>query len=220
MGISSLIIGIISIIISIIPCLGSLAIIPAIIGLILGIISLATGKERKKSIIGIIMSSIAILIAIIWIIYALNTNNSSNNNNISSNTTQEPIETEEEKQARLAREEQEFKDDCEAYTFDQIARNPDNFKGTNVKLTGEVIQVVYSSNYVTLRVNITEKGTYTTYYTDTIYVTYYPSAGEDKILEDDIITLYGTSLGDYTYTSVLGAPVNLPWIHAKYLTIN
>ena len=62
-------------------------------------------------------------------------------------------ETEEEKQARLekerlekeqqeaeekAKKEQEektFKESCQTYTFEQMARNPDNFKGTNVKVT-------------------------------------------------------------------------------------
>lgn len=147
-------------------------------------------------------------------------------------------ETEEEKQARLekerlekeqqeaeekAKKEQEektFKESCQTYTFEQIARNPDNFKGTNVKVTGEVVQALYGDTSVDLRVNITKKGTYSTYYDDTIYVVYYPESGEDKILEDDIITIYGTSQGDYSYTSTMGAKITLPLISAKYITIN
>lgn len=43
------------------------------------------------------------------------------------------------------------------FTFEQIARNPDKFKGTNVKIIGEVVQVLYGSNSVDLRVNITKK---------------------------------------------------------------
>ena len=101
-----------------------------------------------------------------------------------------------------------------------MARNPDNFKGTNVKVTGEVIQALYGYGSVSLRVNITKEGNYTTYYTDTIYVTYTPEEGEDKILEDDIITIYGTSDGEYTYTSTIGASVTLPYIKGKYIEIN
>lgn len=119
-----------------------------------------------------------------------------------------------------AEEEQNFKASCNTYTFEQMARNPDNFKGTNVKLTGEVIQALYGTNSVDLRVNITKKGNYSTYYTDTIYVTYKTAPGEDKILEDDIITIYGTSMGDYSYTSTMGAKITLPLISAKYITIN
>ena len=67
--------------------------------------------------------------------------------------------------------------------------------------------------------NITKEGTYSTYYTDTIYVTYTPEEGEDKILEDDIITVYGISQGDYSYTSTIGAQVTLPLISGKYITL-
>nr|DAF49420.1 MAG TPA: CcmE [Myoviridae sp. ct8mY9] len=127
-----------------------------------------------------------------------------------------------EEQERLAKEQEEkdFKSSCQTYTFEQMARNPDNFKGTNVKVTGEVIQALYGYGSVSLRVNITKEGNYTTYYTDTIYVTYTPEEGEDKILEDDIITIYGTSDGEYTYTSTIGASVTLPYIKGKYIEIN
>lgn len=126
---------------------------------------------------------------------------------------------EKEKKALKAKQEKEFKEKCKTYTYQQIARNPEKFKGTNVKLTGEVIQALYGSDSVDLRVNITKEGTYSTWYTDTVYVVYDTEEGEDKILEDDIITIYGTSLGDYTYTSTMRAPVTLPLIDGKYITI-
>ena len=126
----------------------------------------------------------------------------------------------EEEIARKQQEESEFKASCQTYTFDQMARNPENFKGTNVKVTGEVVQALYGTSGVDLRVNITKEGTYTTYYTDTIYVVYYPESGEDKILEGDVITIYGTSQGDYTYTSTLGASINLPLVYGKYIELN
>lgn len=124
-----------------------------------------------------------------------------------------------EEKARKEQEEKDFKESCNTYTYEQMARNPEKFKGTNVKLTGEVIQALYDTSSVDLRVNITKQGKYSTYYTDTVYVTYYPSNEEDKILEDDIITIYGTSQGDYTYTSTIGAKVTLPLIYAKYIQI-
>lgn len=126
----------------------------------------------------------------------------------------------EEEIARKQQEETEFKASCQTYTFEQMARNPENFKGTNVKVTGEVVQALYGTSGVDLRVNITKEGTYTTYYTDTIYVVYYPESGEDKILEGDVITIYGTSQGDYTYTSTLGASINLPLVYGKYIELN
>lgn len=133
---------------------------------------------------------------------------------------EETKKKEEEAKKSAKQKEKEFKNSCKTYTYESLARNPDKIKGTNVKITGEVVQALYDENSVDLRINITKEGTYSTYYTDTVYVVYYPEEGEDKILEDDIITVWGTSQGDYTYTSTIGASVTLPLIYGKYITIN
>lgn len=121
---------------------------------------------------------------------------------------------------RKEQEEKDFKEECKTYTYEELARNPDKVEGEKVKVTGEVVQTLYDSGSVDLRVNITKEGNYSTYYTDTIYVVYYPEEGEDKILEDDIITIWGTAKGDYTYTSTFGASVTLPIVFAEYISIN
>lgn len=133
---------------------------------------------------------------------------------------EERLQKEAEEKAKKEKEETDFKASCKTYTFKEMARKPDDFKGTNVKLTGEVVQAMYGSYSTELRVNITKQGSYSTYYTDTVYVTYYPKEGEGKILEDDIITIWGTSFGDTSYTSTLGATITLPYISAKYIQIN
>lgn len=111
-----------------------------------------------------------------------------------------------------------YKEQCKEYTYKEIARNPDSVKGEYAKLTGEVIQVLESGTSVTLRVDIT-KDKYG-YYSDTVYVKYTrKSDTEDRILEDDIITIYGKLGGIETYTSVLGAEVSLPKIFAEYIEL-
>lgn len=71
MGIAALILGIISIIIGFIPLCGSIALLPAIIGLILGIVDtvLKSKKGEKKgvSIAGLVLSAIAIVIIVFWV---------------------------------------------------------------------------------------------------------------------------------------------------------
>lgn len=133
-------------------------------------------------------------------------------------------ETEEEKAQRLEQEriakeqeETEFKEQCEEYTYEELARNPDKIKGKKVKLTGEVIQTLQGNSSVDLRINIT-KSEYD-FYTDTIYGVYVPEEGEDKILENDIVTIWGVAQGDYLYSSVLGSIVNLPLISINYIEI-
>ena len=70
MGIASLILGIISGIVGIIPFCGILAIIPAIIGLILGIIFVVKKSKIKEpkgiGIAGIILSTLALVFIVLW----------------------------------------------------------------------------------------------------------------------------------------------------------
>lgn len=116
------------------------------------------------------------------------------------------------------KEEKEFKESCKKYTFKEIARNPEKYVGKKMKFTGEVIQVSEGwFDSVDIRLNIT-KNEYG-WYEDTIYCTYTYKEGEGKILEDDIVTIYGTCEGDYTYTSVMGASITLPKINIEYITI-
>lgn len=110
---------------------------------------------------------------------------------------------------------------CTEYTYEQMARNPENVKGELAVVTGEVIQALENGNEYQMRVNITLTGSeYYQYYTDTIFVTYTKNDGDSRILENDIVTIYGVLNGTVTYTSVLGAEVTLPALDGKYLIIN
>lgn len=114
---------------------------------------------------------------------------------------------------------QEFISECQSIAYKDIARNPDNYKGTKAVFTGEVIQVQEGLfNSIVMRVNVT-KGNYDIW-DDTVYVNYTYSEGESKFLEDDIITMYGTLKGSKTYTTVLGSSVTIPQFDAKYINLN
>jgi len=56
-------------------------------------------------------------------------------------------------------------------------------------------------------------------YDDVVYVIYYRGSGEARILEDDKVTVYGTSKGLYTYETVMGAEVTIPMILADSVTV-
>jgi hypothetical protein len=106
---------------------------------------------------------------------------------------------------------------CSSYSYGEIARNPDAYIGKYAALTGEVIQVIEDGTDYTLRVNIT-KGTYT--WSDTILVTYtQKDSQEPRILEDDIINLYGVLGGTHTYETVMGAQLTVPIMDAEYIDI-
>ena len=196
MATTALVLGILGIVTCWIPYVGM------ILGALAAIFGFCGYITKHKGIAGLVLGILAMFFSFFFII------NPSNNTSILQNKTQNEIVV----------DETEYKDECIEKSYEELARNPDNVKGTKVKVTGEVIQVTEYNNKTELRVNITkeEYG----YYADTIYVTYVPKNGEDKILENDIITIYGTAKGDYSYTSIMGAKVTLPKIDADFIEIN
>lgn len=120
--------------------------------------------------------------------------------------------------AAKAKEVSDYKNSCGTYSYKEIARNPDTYSGKNAKFTGKVIQVMNDYSGVVLRVSVTkdEYGIWN----DVVYVTYtYPESSSPKILENDIITMYGELSGSETYTSTLGASITIPAFDAKYIDI-
>lgn len=116
---------------------------------------------------------------------------------------------------------EQFKAECKSIPYQELARNPDNYKDSKIICTGEIIQIVQGegvlSNYVNMRINIT-RGDYGIW-NDTVYVIYKYKDGESKFLEDDIVNLYGTYTGLYSYKSVLGGTVTIPGINAKHIEL-
>lgn len=127
---------------------------------------------------------------------------------------QKKIEEEEAKKKKQEEEDAKKKEEEEkkgyntGITFKQLARTPDDYIGKKIKFTGKVVQVVDGTSEVHIRLAINSD------YDSIIYCAYDPSILSFRILEDDKITIYGTSLGLYTYTSTMGASITIPsaWI--------
>lgn len=116
-----------------------------------------------------------------------------------------------------------YKNNCKTLSFKDLSRNPDKHKGEKLKYTGKVIQVQEDEHWlddnttVDLRINVTkdEYGLWN----DTIFATVELPKNADRILEDDIITIWGECDGKYSYTSVLGSDVTLPKINIEYYSV-
>ena len=93
--------------------------------------------------------------------------------------------------------------------YKELARNPDSYVGTNVIFTGKVIQVQESGKLVNLRVNVT-KNTYG--YEDTVMIQYDKGIVSGRVLDDDVITFSGMSMGLLTYKTVMGAEMTIPQV--------
>ena len=111
----------------------------------------------------------------------------------------------------------EYKAMCKTYSYNEIARNPNKYKGELGKFYGRVIQVmeedIYSFTSYTLRVALNG-------YDNVILVSYLADEDESHILEDDYITLYGELQGTYTYETVMGNDVTIPYVDAEFITIH
>lgn len=106
---------------------------------------------------------------------------------------------------------------CEAVDYESLARSPEEYKRKKVQMKGKVIQVLEDRFGVEMRVDITQ-GDYGLW-DDTIYVTFGDYDKNHRILEDDIIQIYGIAVGTKTYTSILGAEITLPEVYAKYIDL-
>lgn len=122
--------------------------------------------------------------------------------------------------------ESDYRASCGEINYKDLARNPDAKKGNHYKFTGEVVQVQESGKRVYLRINVTpvyfddDNPGDPMYWEDTIYCEATLPENGNRILEDDIITVYGTCAGLHKYTSVLGSQVALPELDVKYWDVN
>ena len=106
---------------------------------------------------------------------------------------------------------------CEPYDYETIARNPDEYKFKYGKYTGEIVQVIEGADgRVDFRINITKTRWG---YDDTIYVSYTYRDGESRLLDGDIVTVYGLNSGMLSYESVLGATITIPSVVAAYIDL-
>lgn len=109
----------------------------------------------------------------------------------------------------IAREKQSYMDSCEKVKYSDVERNPKQYEGKLIQVTGTVIQVSEGwFNSVTLRVKQSDGNIW--------YVTYTRSDDEPRILENDKITVYGKCTGVETYRTVIGGSVTIPAMEAKY----
>ena len=133
------------------------------------------------------------------------------------NGSDEDIEAQElaeKSQAKLDEEaeaaaEEEAKGYETGITYEDLARYPDDYYGEKVKFEGKVIQSVEEDDSYTIRLAIDSDY-------DQVVIGYFAeSILESRILEDDIITVYGYSLGTISYESVLGSTITVPGIYIQ-----
>ena len=120
---------------------------------------------------------------------------------------EERLAAEKEEAERKAREEAERKEKLgydTGITYSQLARTPDDYEGEKCKFRGKVVQVMEGDRIYNIRLAVNGD------YDNIIYILAETNVLDQRILEDDYITVYGTSTGIYTYESTLGASISIP----------
>ena len=117
---------------------------------------------------------------------------------------EEKRKAEEERKAKEEAERKEKQGYNTGITYSQLARTPDEYRGEKCKFKGKVVQVMEGSGVYNIRLAVGGN------YNNIIFIIASTSVTEQRILEDDYITVYGTSTGIYTYKTVMGNELSIP----------
>lgn len=109
----------------------------------------------------------------------------------------------------------EIKSQSQNISYANLMRNSDNYKNSIVHFRGKVMQVqqIYGDTYM-LRIATKSEGLFG-YFDDIVYVNY----NGNRLLEDDIVDLWGNFVGLKSYQAVLGNEITIPEINALDIEI-
>ena len=122
-----------------------------------------------------------------------------------------------------------FKASCRTVAYKVLDKDAGQLKGRKYKITGQVFQIQdagsgqYWEGYpagleprTSILLSVTNQGY--GFWDDNVAVAF--EGRLKKVYEKDIITVWGTCLGQYSYTSVAGYDMTVPAILAKYVSKN
>ncbi len=107
---------------------------------------------------------------------------------------------------------EQFKASCIIVSYDELLRYPEKYEGERINIKGYVVQ---TTNHGFLHINMTEDGSG---FSDDRTVVYLPEDGP-RIIEEDILNVWGFEGGVETYRTVLGSENTIPVINAEYIEI-
>ncbi|MEG0249471.1 MAG: zinc ribbon domain-containing protein [Peptostreptococcus sp.] len=129
---------------------------------------------------------------------------------------QEKQERERKEQERKEKEAQERKEK-EGYdtgiTYNQLARTPDDLKYKKVKFSGKIVQVMEGEDDMSYRLAVGGNSN------NVLYLNV-PSelVSNNRILEDDYITIFGMSAGTITYESSFSGNITIPSVMVEKIS--
>lgn len=97
-------------------------------------------------------------------------------------------------------------------TYDQVARTPGDFEGKKMQFTGKVLQVMEDSDSVQIRLAVNGNS-------DNVLLVNIDNdlLHGSRILEDDLVTVSGESIGTVSYDSTMSGKITIPAMDAKII---
>ncbi|MEQ7227231.1 hypothetical protein ACE4Z8_07660 [Enterococcus avium] len=92
-------------------------------------------------------------------------------------------------------------------TYDNLARNPEDTEGQKVTLSGEIAQVIEDEDFSQYRLAIDGD------YDKMVLIQIPKELLTSRVLENDLITVYGESLGTIDYESTMGGQITIPAVN-------
>lgn len=121
-------------------------------------------------------------------------------------------------QAEADAKEEAEKNDPATYntgiTYDNLARTPDQYMGNKVTFQGKVIQVMEGDDYTQYRLAVDSN------YDTVALIEISSDKLTTRVLENDIITIYGESMGNISYDSTMGGKITIPGIVVNMFNID
>lgn len=123
---------------------------------------------------------------------------------------------EEEAAAKKAQQEAERKDPNTYGVIDYItlSRTPDQYIGQKYKFSGKILQVLEGDNSTQYRLAVDGN------YDNVLYLEIDKDDLAQRILEDDLVTVYGISVGTISYKSTLGGKITIPGLLVNIIELN
>ena len=108
--------------------------------------------------------------------------------------------------------EDDYKNICNQLVYNDIMRNPDEYDGRYVKVSGSVDQII-EGYFDTITIYLKDSNG------DKWECSYIYDDGETHVLEGDHIVIYGQCDGTSNSTTLSGKQVTLPSVTGKYIEI-
>lgn len=204
----------------IIMTMGFLALI---VGIVMLVVALLKKKNKKVSLIVLGISFIVMVLGAIGVGATAPTETASDSSSESKVATSVSESDEMESSSDELDEEYTFDSEVEeessvptevniadyntGVTYDNLARNPEDTEGQKVTLSGEIAQVIEDEDFSQYRLAIDGD------YDKMVLIQIPEELLSSRVLENDLITVYGESLGTIDYESTMGGQITIPAVN-------